>query len=293
MRFWIAVLILGTWMLPGYCRTEVFIDLFSHATLDQADYSLGEIAAVLGSDPAVVGAIKRVKVGRCNLAAGTCQVSKSEVSAHLSGDLAFRDTVVIWGNNDVVAIQRASQDVPLAGVSEEIAIKLAQRLKSQGQVIVKILESDVPLVLPKGKVVMTPDFQHVKRLGRDVLEVPLNVFVDGAAIKSTVLCFRVAVKPGLTESAGNDGPGNLFRTGTDTVMNSQFGDAARGPLAITKDQHVRLIIESGQVTVETEGIALESGALGQQISVQRTGVAHRLQGRVLGEGTVLVMEQQG
>lgn len=290
MRFSPAAFAVCAYLVSSYCSASVFLDLYPTATIEKSDYTLGEIAAIVGSDSAQVEAMKRIRVDNCGLSKVVCRVTKAQVSARLTDDQAIRPGGVVWGSNETVEIRRGFRQVVLTGTAEEIAVRLAQRYQSHGQVVIKILESGTALMVPSGKVVVIPDFQRLKRRNRDVLEVPLTILVDGVSVKTTALRFHVSANLGRADAVNDDI--QSIRVVSEKSAVPLITDM-RGSSRVAKDQHVRLILASGDVTVETEGIALESGAVGQEIFVRRPNASYRLRGRVLDGGAVLVAEQQG
>lgn len=273
---------------------NVFINLRTEVEVDRADLNLADIAEVISRDPASASKLGATFVARCPSLSRLCHIQKTDISEAIETLAAQQQTRVIWGAAETVAIRGRKRSLPLTSVIDRTAIELVQRLGRGSPMAISISERPTSVEVPPGNTEFHPEFAQMLKEG-STIELPINVLVDGISVARPVVRYTVRriPHPPRTESQSN---AFVSHTENKTVQATVFSPESQAQtsgseraveaMAVTKNKKVRLLIGSGPVRIETEGIALADASIGSIVDVRRDNGLAAIKGRAIDYGTV-------
>ena len=288
----------------SFAGQMVFLDLHREAVLDHAEVTLSEIADVFTRNDELARLVGRVTVAHCASLANNCRLEKSSLAAIVEEQTKKLGAQIIWSANESVLIKGRTRTLSLTPVIDSVAVGIVRTLGSNIPLAIKVLAGPTSIDIPIGITEIQPRIEQTHRTGT-ILELPLLVLVDGTIVANPMI--RYEVRPAIKQltigsaqqtmgaidgSSGGFPKNNDIRSAKAGVENKNLRGSAssRSHHVVEKDQTVRLMIESGMVRVEAEGVVLTAGEIGDLVKVKRANGLAEVSGRVLDHGTVLVLE---
>lgn len=303
MRTCLAVLALIGFAAGMDCRAEtVFVNLRPEAEVGHSEVKLSDIAEVVSRDATAADQLGRSFVDKCPSLALPCRLERSRLAPAIETRAAQMGARLVWGANESVALKGRMAPLPLSSAIDHGAIRILQRMDQGYPLAVNVKDAPDSIDAPPGAAEFRPDFNEMRRIGA-VIELPINVLVDGVSVARPIIRYGLrhgfaSGKPELPRpvaaSSRQDKPALLQRPWQGTA--GAFQDdrhASEGPagnVLVAKNRKVRLLIDSGPVRVEAEGIALADAGPGGTVDIRRANGLADIRGRVIDHGTVLVEE---
>lgn len=280
----------------------VFVDLRTEAVVDRPEITLAEIAGVFARDEESSKRVGRLSVAHCASLASGCRLDKDALSAIVEGQAREFGVRVVWSANKSVLIKGRARKLPLTPAIEGVAVRIVQLFDQGNPVAVDVLDGPTSIDVPIGLVDVQPQIDQLRRTG-PLLEIPLLVSVDGKIVAKFTARYalRRVAATGANDfgfrvgggNAGGSGESDLSKIRPPAIANGgrqKILSLASQQNVVEKNQKVRLLIESGLVRVEADGISLAAAGIGDLVRVKRTNGLAGVSGRVIDHGTVLVVE---
>lgn len=280
------------------CLAEgVFLSLRHEAGVERTNVALGDIAQIVTRDAILAEQLGRIPVGRCaNLIAG-CQFEAASISRLVETRASELGASLVWGANGSVAVNGRLRMVSMEHAIDQGAARIVQALGQGGSVSVSVAEAQVSVEVPPGVVQIQAEPNRMRRVGA-YFEMPVQVFVDGVLVAQPqvkYLASRSAARVDVPLVLGDSsvvprtmGPSD----GADVSPDIRKSVSASGKdvrRAVMKDQKVRLLIESGPVHIEADGVALGDADIGTDVKVRRANGLATVMGRTIDQDTVRIL----
>lgn len=254
------------------CRAErVFINLRPQAEVDRAEVRLTDIAEIATRNSNVAEQLGSTVVFKCPSLASLCRLGKSDVVAVTQARAQQLGANLIWGSNEGVTVRGRMRPLSLMPAADRAAIRILQQMDQGYPLAVSIQEGPGSIDVPPGIAEFRPEFDQMRWVG-SAIELPIHVLVDGASVAKPVI--RYALRRSFVSAPPEE-------LATERLTSDS---------AVAKNKKVRLLIGSGPVRIEAEGIALADADLGGTVRVRRPNGLADVRGRAIDRGTVLVEE---
>lgn len=280
----------------GICQAaSVFVDLKPEASVAQRDIRLADIAHIVSRDSQSLLAerLGNLTVSRCVSLAQKCRLMLAPIVAEVDARASELGISVVWGANQSTVITGRTQSLSLATAVDQGGAWIVGAIAQGNPVLVSVVEGPMTIDVPPGQARLQPGFSQIRRLG-DYVDLPIQVLVDGIEVARTSIRYlvRQGNNPGSSGSAlaaPVPNPSLAMPSVTEEQKPGTNG-LSRTSVAVSKDQRVRLLVESGLVKIETDGIALADAELGESVRVRRTNGLAAVTGRAIDHGTVQLIE---
>ncbi len=287
-------------IVAGYdCQAAgIFVNLLPEAQVDRPEIRLADIARMVGREPGGAQQLGAVVVATCPTLARPCRLEMAGFLPAIQTQAAKLGTTLLWGANETVTITGRRRQLPLAPAIEQAAARILLQLNPAYPVALGITEAPVAVDVPPGPIEFRPEFDQIRRFGTTI-ELPITVLVDGVSVARPLVRYALrrvaaAVAADMPARGANPRPEQKQAPGQTSISAQKEKGAMEGlsgDVAIGKNKKVRLLIATGPVQVETEGIALSDAALGALVDVRRANGQADIRGRAVDSDTVLVEEK--
>lgn len=274
------------------CRAEsVFINLKPEAEVDRGEVRLADIAEIAARDANIAAQLGGNVVFKCPGLAQPCRVGKTDIMAATQAKAQQAGANVIWGSNEAVSVRGRMRALSLAPAIDRAAVRILQQMDQGYPLALSVKEGPASIEAPPGAAEFRPEFDQMRWVAGG-LELPINVLVDGVSVARPLI--RYSLRRSLvstTAERADDGRGSAPRVaGGASIGQSVDPVPESGSAVVAKNKKVRLLIDSGPVRVEAEGIALADADFGGTVRVRRPNGLADVHGRAVDRGTVLVEE---
>lgn len=286
MRLRTAGLVFLGLAIGASCQAEtLFVSLRPVALVDRTEFRLADISEIVGRQRQAIDQLGNLIVGRCARLTQPCHLTKGQISAAVQPRASELGIDLVWGSVEAVDIHGRSRSVSLTTAIDQTAIRLVQAMDSGYPLAIGVKDGPAAVDVPPGAVQIEPQFARMRRVGA-LIEMPIDVLVDGSVMAQPIVRYvlRKGSAPSTIESRV---PTEEFDTKT-TELSSEKRVAER--VAVSRNEKVRLLIATGPLRIEAEGIALAAAHLGAAVRVRRADGVEDVEGRAVGQGTVLVEE---
>ena len=322
MRRTLGLTLLALWLLMGQALAAgVTVTVNPETTLAGGQMSLGDLAVISGDDSDKAKALRELKLGSAPLPGTRLVLTADMLAAKLAAagaDLSFGS----WQIPPMVTINASSQTVSSqtlqAMVTEAIKLRLASET---ADVVVSECGAGHDVLVPPGKVSYKVELPNGIRF---VTPTTANVIVctDGQPFTTVSIKLYVKAYRNVVVAARNLAPfepitpdslrlerwdiGHLtgyFLDGDRIIgLRTRRAVAAGLPLsevALEKPPLVRhgspvtILVQMGEITVSTNGQALQEGSEGSIIRVQNLNSNRIVNARVIDGSTVQVIIYNG
>ena len=255
---------------------SVFLEIRPQALVDKAEVRLADVADILTRDVNLAEQLGRVAVGQCKSLVKGCRLDKTTFESLVETRAAELGAQLAWSSTETIYIKGRNTRFSLLPAAEKAAIRILLQVDQGRPLAISLPEGPMLIDIPPGEIAVLPAFDRGRRSG-NVIEVPLLVSVDGMVVAQPTIRYLLH-----RTSAGSD-----RRISNESTTRS---DSSAAQNVILKDKKVRLLIESGSVRVEAEGIALADAGIGDAVTVKLANGLVDVRGRLIDSGTVLALE---
>lgn len=280
--------------LCSCCLAEtVFVDLRAEAEVDKLPLSLGDLARLDARDKELARQLGGLQVDVCPTLAKSCRVDREKLAQAIAGPASRLGASLAWSATEAILVKGHVRPVSLSAAVDQGGVQILDRL-GRGEILAAVVRDESPVVqVPPGAREIRPDLGGMRRIGGNV-DLPFNVLVDGIPVARPVVRYALVhgVKP------VGSGESKVTRSGLPLKPVGEV-QAAGGALPVQavpaaavvgKNRPVRLLIDSGAVRIEADGLAVGDAGLGEYVGVVRQSAGGEIRGRVIGQGLVLLEE---
>jgi flagella basal body P-ring formation protein FlgA len=313
----LAILACAGWV----CAAEAApasVELRGESVVADAYFTVGEIAAVAGTDEALARALRELRVGHSPRAAGALTLKRAEVErAILRLKPAWHGLVEVGGAATAVVRRGPLQTVDFARVREAAleALQAALAERYARFELEPLGGEGRALSVPQGRLELHARLPALEpAAGRVTAWVELNV--DGRPYQAVPAPFELRAFARVLFARRALRPGELIAASDFELREAQVAGQASPPVhagadlgalrlkrplapgaaltarhvqrapAVLRDQDVRVQAELGGVAVQTVAVALKDGAAGDVIRVRNPASNQTYAARVTGAGIV-------
>lgn len=280
------------------CLAEgVFLNLRHEAGVDRTNVVLGDIAQIVTRDAIVAEQLGRIPVGRCaNLIAG-CRFEAASISRLVETRAFELGANLVWGANASVAVNGRPRMVSMEHAIDQGAAWVVQALGQGGAVSVSVAAAQTSVEVPPGVVQILAEPNRMRRVGAH-FEMPVQVFVDGVLVAQPQVRYLVSRGAAWVDVPSVPGDSSAVPRTIGSFEGADVSPALRKSVsalgkdvrrAVMKDQKVRLLIESGPVHIEADGVALGEADIGGDVKVRRASGLAAVMGRAIDQDTVQIL----
>lgn len=304
-------------LLPGLAQASLSapaaltIELRPAALIDHPRIVLADVARIDGTQPGA-GELDHLELGPAPRVGYVERLTRAQVEQAILRSARFN--AIAWSGAPSVAVRTRAQTVhgdQLAAAA--IAAAEHEFADSQTKLEVTLSAPPADLDVPAGPLEL-----RARRVGPDyqAQHVPLwiDLLVNGAVYRSAVVQLAIAARrpaylalhpmaPGARAGAADFAvaDANVAGTGALPVGASLAPFRVRVPLKagqllassavgagdqVLRGDQVRLLVRSGQIGIETSGVAMAEAGPGQLLAVRPAGASAIVTGRVSQSGTV-------
>jgi len=288
----LAVIPLCALFVTMDCLAEsVFVNLRHEAEIDNVKVRLSDIAEIITQNGSVAEQLGSAVVYECASFAPPCRLTKRDAMASTLAQARQLGADVIWGSNEVVTVRGRMRTLSLSPAIDQAAIRILQRIANGHPLALKVMEGPTLIEAPPGKVDFKPEFERIRWVDGNI-ELPINVRVNGSSVAKPIV--RYALQRNLISASAEQGDDKQqhFKRTAGSMVNVQGDSMVQNSESspIIKNRKVRLLVDSGTVRIETEGVALENASIGESVVVRRPNSLADVHGRAIDRGIVLVEE---
>ena len=277
---------------------DIYIELMPEATIDRHDVHLSDIAKLTSNDLNLKASLSKLVIVKLDSLGIPFKISKIEIEKVTQERMHMLSGSIVWSNAEFCLVRPELHPVDLSRGVDITAMTLMKNVKVKG---VELLSTDTQLPLvaaPRVKIEQRPNFQEARMMGSNIT-IPLYVFADNRLIAKPALHFRFReVKPNAIQSVGytfaskeevyasnlEDSEVDDAKTDAEYIMTP----VKKKQFLIQKNQHVKLLIKSGMLEVESQGIAMSNAYLGDQVKVRKLSGSEVLFGRAQEAGVIVL-----
>lgn len=320
MRFRFLLLIGTCALLPAgvsatgtRAQSAVALELHANAQIAKARIVLGDVA-VIGARSADMARIAGLDLGNAPRVGYVERFTRAQIAQALRRQLGVE--AIAWSGADSVAVRVQSHVVsPDALAAAAVDAVRKEFAAAHPGLDVRVAAQPAALEVPIGTLEL-----RARRVNGTALAARMpqwvDVFVNGAVYRSAVVQLAVsqqrkvyvalrALEQGAWVGAGDFSvvDANVAGVATVPVGTAMQPFRLREPLregqlltngvmlgggTILRGDNVRLVIQSGQIGIETTGVAMADAAPGEKLAVRPDGASDIVSGRVGQAGTVII-----
>jgi len=305
----------------GGLAAPVSITVAPSSEISAAAVYLGDIAQISGEDPLQVADLRAVVVGKIPIPGNTMEISSQVFTLRMNAS-GVDCSEVNWDVPAAISVHRLSQTIAASEFEQLARQKITEQLREGGETrryTIETLTVPQKLNLPQGEVtyeVMVPS--GIKPALTTT--VSLTVLVDGKIYKKVVYRARVHIYENVLVAARplvrqelvaaadlrfqpkeinaysgacltdlKDAVGFIMarNVSAGTVLLKNMVDK---PIIMQQGLPVHLLARFHGISVQTEGIALQSGREGDRIRVRNAASKKILYGKIIDSNTVEISE---
>jgi flagella basal body P-ring formation protein FlgA len=297
--------------------TTTTVTLLETATVEHEQLRLSDIARVSGDV-----AVAELRLGPAPRVGLSRRFDRETLEA-LIRERYGREMTVTWAGAARATVKRAAAEYPAQTFIDPAREALLDHLRARYPQLARIdiapVGSFTPLLLPSG----VPSFS-VRAIRTDLLAKRVNVWVDvsvnGVRAASLPVWFAVNAYRSVVVATRNVaryervGKADLRIEERDVagmseplaVMRATESLRTRQPLtageivltsgietapSVSRNQEIQVQVHSGGVVIETSGIALQEGRVGDRITVRNPGSRKDYVAKIISEGSAMVSTQ--
>ncbi|MFL6661609.1 MAG: flagellar basal body P-ring formation chaperone FlgA [Rhizobacter sp.] len=291
--------------------------LHEQAEVQHAAYTLGEIAEVADSDAAKRARLAALTIGQAPRQGQGAQIITREAVETLLRRLGALTEAPAWSGAEQVVVRQRGTPLDTQKVADAAALALfGAWAPSLNGLEARIVGEVPPVSLPEGAVAMQARLPANAALARRML-VHVDVTVEGQPVTTLPVWFavralrpvrlaRVALKPGealrddaFVEAVRDvtaypspplpaDAPLAGLRLRVPLEADMALGAAqVEGRPAVLRNEPVQVRVQLGPVQLDTVGVALADGRIGERVRVMNPASQDAFSARVVAEGAVL------
>jgi flagella basal body P-ring formation protein FlgA len=300
----------------------VTVSLSDTVTVEREQLTLGDVAQISGNE-LWRSRLQQLALGTAPRA-GLSRRLEREVIEALIRERHGRALTIAWDGAEKVTVKRTAAEHAANKFIEPARDYLVRHLRERHADVVRIDAVPVgalkPLALPSGEMSLA-----VRQIRGDALAkrvcVWVDVSVDGVAVASLPIWFAVSVhRPAVVVTRNLTRHDRLSANDVRIEERDVAGLAAipmavdasfttmrvRQPIAqgqmllrtdveaapsVLRNQEIQVQVRSGGVIIETSGIAMQEGRVGDRVAVRNPGSQKDYVARVISEGVVMVSAQ--
>lgn len=274
LRHFLSLMMLALSVAAPARAGTAFVRMEPSVLLDRVEVRLADVASVSSSDALLAQQLSNLVVVRLSSIAVPVRIRRADAETAVRVALPEQAHAVLWGGSDETDTRGRPIRRDLTMAVDDAARLLFRRFGHGRVVELHLATTPGALELPPGRFEARPDLDAAVLIGA-CLDVPLRTYVDGVPMAVAYARFNIR---------------SLHQDAQGAIGSRQA--AARGAEAVVvrRDQTVRLLVDSGGLRVETEGVALNDAAIGAPVRIRREGSAVALSGQAMAAGMVRVDE---
>jgi len=300
-------------------RVTVAFD--DNVTVEREQLVLGDIARITGDEP-WRSRLRELAIGTAPRVGLTRRFERDALAA-LARERLGNVSTIDWSGAEKTVVRRSAVDYPAERFVEPARDALVRHLRERHADITRIeavpVGSTKVVTLPKGEMTLL-----VRPLRGEVLAKRVgawvDVRVDGTVVASLPIWFAVnAYRPtivavrnlgryerlgkddvrveerdvaGLAESVASNAAVATLRV-RQAILPGQVllkRDVEPAP-SVSRNQEIQVQVVSGGVVIETNGIAMQEGRIGERVAVRNPESQKQYVAKVISEGVVMVSAQ--
>jgi flagella basal body P-ring formation protein FlgA len=304
-------------LVATHAATAARLSLKPEAMVDGPRVTLGDVAAIDGSDRTDARVLAAIDLGSAPLPGYTQRFMRKEIErlvrSHGLGG------AVEWRGAEAIRVERVAKVFDTAQIADSAAGYLHQLLKNDYERFELQLSGPLPdLQLPNGKIELRPRPMLPAQAVHRRVTVWVDILIDGVFLRSLTVPFTVhayravlVAKRDLSKGAVPQCETLLVREEDVAVLDGApvapdchalQGHLKRAlaqgapllkmhlqaPVAVTQGDNVSLQLVDGAVMLESRAIALADGEVGQRIKVKPSGGTETIMVEVIASGIVKV-----
>lgn len=296
----------------------VILTVHAASDVKGTTFTLGEIADLRGSDPALIAQLRAVEIGTSPLPGLTRSLMPGEVLVHLRAHHLDGTQVTIIAPPEF-AVRRVARQAPTDKVTQAALTAARDAIKELPEATLEVVPSASEILLPSGELhLLVGAVRGEAILG--TLTVPVALVVDGHTARTIDVTLRVhrkvrvlvanhTLEPHQVLMAEDlslvtvDLPSGFTRpvrkleeavgkrtTRRITADTPLPADALETPPAVEANSRVTLSYEFGMVRITAPGLAQQTGKIGDTIRVYATDTHRELDGVIVDSHTVRIAD---
>ncbi len=303
--------------------SEAVVDLKKEVYINASQFSLGDIASINGSDTELVTRLKNLFLGELScLEKSRRNITHAEIVMKL-GQIGIDTKDVKFEGASVVSVYPKLQTVNSADIFKAVKTFIFDNMPwDREDVIIENTGRDSKVVLKQGDVTV-----EIAPKSRNQYIGPVRytaiISVDGLVQKSVDVSINISVFKKVLVASRKIKRGEMLNPSNLVMVRRQLSANAKDaiddpkealgmvaarnipaqkvikkkyltpPLIVKNREAVKLIFQMGKLSIQTLGVARESGSLGDYIRVQNVDSKKVIYGRVVGVRQVSVSEMGG
>jgi len=300
----------------------ILAKLKTRALVHERQIALGDVAEVAGGDAEAVRRLNSVRLGKSPRLGYTEQVSLEEIRRLVRMQFAGLDEQVAWEGGKAVAIETAAVSYDGRRIVDAAMDHLRRALSQRHErVEIQPAEAAPFLQLPLGEVSLKPRDIAPANLRRSRVTVWVDLALDGEFYRSVIVPLRLEIPAPVMVARKSLLPGqvaapedfewrqlDLAALGSEPAApETAFGLRLRRPLAageallqtsleqplaVSTGDVVTLQLHNGALQIETQALALSTGAVGQIVKIRPGASDAVIPAEVVSPGVVKFSSRQ-
>jgi flagella basal body P-ring formation protein FlgA len=289
--FLVVVLAIGLTVSCHAGTAPIQIALSASVSVARADVSLGDIASLKTTDLDTLKRLMTLSIGPAPHAGETTRLGRAELARWIQAQAGVSAWRITWAGPLVTAVNRASTEIPSSRLAEVARESLQAWLAGHAQGIGIALTAsprDVPVPLGRTTLVPRPMPRNTPLSKRMVVWVDVwagEQFLRTVPVGFEVTAYGAARHEALAEKAPVLAADHLV-VAEGPAASANAREDVRGPVGVTRGDRVALSVRSGGIEMESRVEALQSGRVGQVVSVKAPKGSEAILARVVGPGRV-------
>jgi flagella basal body P-ring formation protein FlgA len=279
------------WSAPAEAgAAPIQIALSASVGVARPEVSLGDIATLTTTDLGTLKQLMALPLGPAPRAGEKAQLGQAELARWIHAQTGIVAGRIIWEGPSITTVHRASTEISssrlLAVANDSLRAWLASHAQG-AEVVLVTSPRDVPVPLGRTALVPRPIAREASMAKRVV--VWIDVWVEEQFLRTVPVGFEVTAygaprQADKNESAAAPAVSAASSVPPPTIVNAR-ADVRQGP-GVSRGDWVALSLRNGSIEMESRVEALQSGRLGQVVSVKPPKSTEALLARVIGHGRV-------
>jgi flagella basal body P-ring formation protein FlgA len=267
------------------------IALTASVGVARTEVSLGDIATLTTTDLGTLKQLMALPLGPAPRAGEKAQLGQAELARWIHAQTGIVAGRIIWEGPSITTVHRASTEISssrlLAVANDSLRAWLASHAQS-AEVVLVTSPRDVPVPLGRTTLVPRPIAREAY-MGKRVV-VWIDVWVEEQFLRTVPVGFEVTAYGAARQAEKNESAAAPAVSAVassvppPTIVNAR-ADVRQAP-GVSRGDWVALSLRNGSIEMESRVEALQSGRLGQVVSVKPPKSTEALLARVIGHGRV-------